>query len=84
MFLCLSGFPSFSSGSGSLLNNAALQTHNKYIALISSHQQFGFEEIFQVLGGDSVIYFVIFCSLTLTQFQFSGVFLSFAMSEEHI
>lgn len=54
------------SGSVSLLNNAALQSHNNYIALISSHQQFGFVEIFQVLRGDSVMHFVIFFSLTLS------------------
>lgn len=79
-----SGFPSSCSGSVSLLNSAALQTHNNDTVLISSHQQFGFVEIFQVLGGDAVFYIAIFCSLTLTQFQFYGVFLFFSMSEQHI
>lgn len=61
-----------------------LQTHNYCLGLISSHQQFGFVEIFQVLGGYSPIYFPGLCSLTFTQFKFSGAFLSFGTSEEHI
>lgn len=61
-----------------------LQTHNYCRGLICSRQQFGFVEVFQVSGGDYLIYFPGLCSLIFTQFKFSRAFPSFGTSEQHI